>query len=82
MGKNSTFLTPGSGVAGLSFALKMAPQASVAIVTKKSRAESNTNYAQGGIATVTSREDCFDNHVRDTLQGLQACARGRVRNHR
>ncbi len=55
--KKFDFLVLGSGVAGLSFALKMAPQASVAIVTKKSRAESNTNYAQGGIAAVTSRED-------------------------
>jgi L-aspartate oxidase len=40
----------------------------VAIVTKKSRAESNTNYAQGGIAAVVSREDSFAIHVRDTLQ--------------
>jgi len=40
----------------------------VAIVTKKSRAESNTNYAQGGIAAVTSKEDSFEMHVRDTLE--------------
>lgn len=58
----------GSGIAGLSFALKAARQGRVAIVTKKSKAESNTNYAQGGIAAVTSREDSFEIHVRDTLE--------------
>ena len=52
--KNFDFLVLGSGIAGLSFALKVAPDARVAIVTKKSRAESNTNYAQGGIAAVIS----------------------------
>ena len=40
----------------------------MAIVTKKSRADSNTNWAQGGIAAVTSREDSFELHVRDTLE--------------
>jgi len=65
--KNVDFLVLGSGIAGLSFALKVAPLGRVAIVTKKSRAESNTNYAQGGIAAVTSREDSVDQHVRDTL---------------
>ncbi len=39
----------------------------MAIVTKKNRAESNTNYAQGGIASVTGRDDSFELHVRDTL---------------
>jgi len=57
----------GSGIAGLSFALKAAARGRVAIVTKKNRAESNTNYAQGGIAAVTSKEDSFEMHVRDTL---------------
>jgi L-aspartate oxidase len=61
------FLILGSGIAGLSFALKVAPHGRVAIITKKDRAESNTNYAQGGIAAVTSREDSFEMHVRDTL---------------
>jgi len=61
------FLVLGSGIAGLSFALKVAPHGRVAIVTKKDRAESNTNYAQGGIAAVTSKEDSFELHVRDTL---------------
>jgi L-aspartate oxidase len=65
--KNFDFLVLGSGIAGLSFALKVAPLGRVAIVTKKSRAESNTNYAQGGIAAVTSKEDSVEMHVRDTL---------------
>jgi L-aspartate oxidase len=60
------FLILGSGIAGLSFALKVAPRGRVAIITKKDRAESNTNYAQGGIAAVTSKEDSFEMHVRDT----------------
>ena len=62
------YLVLGSGIAGLTFALKVAPHGRVAIVTKKDRAESNTNYAQGGIASVTSREDSFEMHVRDTLE--------------
>ena len=65
--KQFDFLILGSGIAGLSFALKVAPQGRVAIVTKKNRAESNTNYAQGGIASVTGRDDSFELHVRDTL---------------
>ncbi|HTV62881.1 MAG TPA: L-aspartate oxidase [Verrucomicrobiae bacterium] len=65
--KQFDFLILGSGIAGLSFALKVAPHGRVAIVTKKNRAESNTNYAQGGIASVTGRDDSFELHVRDTL---------------
>lgn len=65
--KSFDYLVLGSGIAGLSFALKAAARGRVAIVTKKDRAESNTNYAQGGIAAVTSKEDSFELHVRDTL---------------
>src|SRR5271157_4769760 len=65
--KQFDFLVLGSGIAGLSFALKVAPRGRVAIITKKNRAESNTNYAQGGIAAVTSKEDSVEIHVRDTL---------------
>lgn len=61
------FLIIGSGVAGLSFALKVAPYGKVAIVTKRNAAESATYHAQGGIAAVLSREDSFRMHVNDTL---------------
>lgn len=57
----------GSGIAGLTFALKVAENSSVAIVTKKSKADSNTAWAQGGIACVTSDEDSIEAHVRDTI---------------
>src|SRR5215469_17303506 len=65
--KQFDYLVLGSGIAGLSFALKVAPRGKVAIVTKKNRTESNTNYAQGGIASVTGKDDSFELHVRDTL---------------
>lgn len=78
--KQFDFLILGSGIAGLSFALKVAPHGRVAIVTKKHRAESNTNYAQGGIASVTSKEDSFELHVRDTLEaGAGLCKESVVR---
>src|SRR3989449_9550531 len=72
------FLVLGSGIAGLSFALKVSAQGRVAIITKKNRAESNTNYAQGGIAAVTSREDSFEMHVRDTLEAGAGLCREEV----
>lgn len=62
------FLVIGSGIAGLSYALQVARQGTVTIVTKKTRAESNTNYAQGGIAAALSTIDSVETHVRDTLQ--------------
>jgi len=65
---NFDFIVLGSGIAGLSFALNVGLRGRVAIITKKNRAESNTNYAQGGIAAVTSKEDSFEMHVRDTLE--------------
>jgi len=63
----SRFLVVGSGIAGLQFALLAAQHGSVRIVTKKSPQESNTNYAQGGIAAVLSPLDDFELHVQDTL---------------
>src|ERR1700761_6040770 len=74
------FVVLGSGIAGLTFALNVAEKGSVAVITKKNRAESNTNYAQGGIACVTSTEDTFDLHVRDTLEaGAGLCREDVVR---
>src|SRR5512141_3475229 len=78
--KQFDYLVLGSGIAGLSFALKVASHGRVAIVTKKNQAESNTNYAQGGIASVTSKEDSFEMHVRDTLEaGAGLCKEDVVR---
>src|SRR5262245_48422426 len=62
------FVVIGSGIAGLSFALKAAPHGRVAIVTKRQGADSNTAWAQGGVACVTSTEDSFDLHIRDTIE--------------
>jgi L-aspartate oxidase len=80
VGEVYDFIVLGSGIAGLSFALKVAPHGRVAIITKKKRADSNTNYAQGGIASVTSKEDSFEAHVRDTLtSGAGLCREDVVR---
>ena len=57
----------GSGIAGLFAALKISEYADVILVTKKNKAESNTNYAQGGIASVIDPNDSFEKHVEDTL---------------
>ncbi|HET9328560.1 MAG TPA: L-aspartate oxidase [Candidatus Eisenbacteria bacterium] len=61
-------LVIGSGLAGLSLALKAARHGRVLVVTKKGEAESNTQYAQGGIAAVFDGTDSFASHRRDTLR--------------
>lgn len=69
----------GSGIAGLFAALKISDFADVILVTKKEKAESNTNYAQGGIASVIDQHDSFEKHIEDTLiAGAGLCRRESV----
>lgn len=76
---NYDFLVVGSGIAGLTFALKAAEHGSVAVVTKKEMMEANTAYAQGGIAGVLSKHDSYEKHIEDTLTaGAGLCNRDAV----
>jgi L-aspartate oxidase len=67
MKREVDFLVIGSGLAGLSFALKVADFGKVLVVTKCSLDQTNTSYAQGGIAAVSDQRDSVDKHVADTL---------------
>ncbi len=67
MEKKVDFLVIGSGLAGMSYALKVAEYGKVCLVTKAKLEETNTRYAQGGIAAVTYKPDNFEKHVKDTL---------------
>ena len=64
---NFDYLVIGGGVAGLSLSLKLAKAGTVAVVVKNKLEESNTWYAQGGIASVFDPSDSFENHVKDTM---------------
>ena len=67
---STNYLVIGSGIAGLTFAVKIAekfPDRKVTIITKANEDESNTKYAQGGVAVVLDGKDSFNKHVEDTL---------------
>ncbi|MDR2928460.1 MAG: L-aspartate oxidase [Cytophagaceae bacterium] len=65
--KKYDFLVIGSGIAGLSFALKVAQHGTVCVVTKSALTDTNTEYAQGGISSVTYQPDNFEKHIKDTM---------------
>jgi len=67
MTRRYDYLVIGSGISGLNFALEAAASGTVAIVTKKELMESNSNYAQGGIAAVMDIHDSFESHIEDTI---------------
>ena len=76
----SDILVIGSGLAGLSLALRLADDMDVTVINKSRFPESNTYYAQGGISAVVSEEDSLDSHVQDTVDaGGGLCDRSVVR---
>ncbi len=80
MERNCDFLVIGSGIAGLCYAIAASRYGSVLMITKKQDSESNTNYAQGGIACVLDPADSFESHIKDTLTaGSGLCHEDAVR---
>ena len=78
--KEVDFLVIGSGIAGLSFALKVADHGKVCVLTKSDASEGSTKYAQGGIAAVMYETDSFEKHIQDTLvAGAGICDEETVR---
>ena len=76
MVESCDFLVIGSGLAGLRFALEVAPHGKVVVVTKRAMDEGNTRYAQGGIAAAWTQDDSWEDHERDTLvAGAGLCRR-------
>ena len=68
MVRKFNFLVIGSGIAGMSFALKVAHKGKVALICKSGLEEANTYFAQGGVASVTNLlVDNFDKHIEDTM---------------
>ncbi|MEO0091680.1 MAG: L-aspartate oxidase [candidate division WOR-3 bacterium] len=72
------FLVVGSGIAGLWFAYKVSDYGQVIVLTKKEDTESNTNYAQGGIAAAFGEDDSPETHFRDTLKSGQGLAKPEI----
>lgn len=80
MSIKTDFLVIGSGIAGLTFALKAAEHGKVLLITKSDISETNTSFAQGGIAAVTYDPDTIEKHVADTLVcGAGQCNEAAVR---
>ena len=70
------FLIIGSGIAGLSLALKLSQLGHVVVICKRDLSETNTSLAQGGIAAVSSKKDSFSKHIKDTfIAGAGLCNR-------
>lgn len=67
MNRECDFLIIGSGIAGLSYALKVADKGRVILITKSDVKDTNTYHAQGGIASVTYLPDDFEQHIEDTI---------------
>ena len=79
MEKSTECLVIGTGAAGMWFALKASAFCRVTLITKTVPDESNSRYAQGGIAAVWDEDDSFENHIRDTLvAGAGLCRREAV----